>query len=125
MIPAVSSDKNNFPLDTLVFLRAMSWIIILRKNHRCYTPLRALVTALIKSLKNSCLNARNRQLLMAPLKIHFGGQTNLLAFGRCQTKAALASTKADLSSLPKNQNLLLAAQKQLLELPLKLTEFFV
>jgi len=32
MIPAVSSDKNNFPLDTLVFLRVMSWIIILRET---------------------------------------------------------------------------------------------
>ncbi len=38
--------------------------------------------------------------------------------GLRQTKAALASTKADLSSLPEYKNLLLAAQKQLLELPL-------
>ncbi len=53
-----------------------------------------------------------------PLKIHFGKQANLSASGRRQTNAALASTKAGLSSLPENQNLLLVAQKQLLELPL-------
>ena len=53
-----------------------------------------------------------------PLKIHFGGQANLFAAGLCQTKVTLASTKADLSSLPDGKNLLLAAQKQLLELPL-------
>jgi hypothetical protein len=66
--------------------------------------------------------SRRVLLLRAPLKIHFGGQTNLSASGRRQTKAALASTKADLSSLPENQNLLLAAQKQLLELPLNFGE---
>ena len=53
-----------------------------------------------------------------PLKNHFGGQANLFGFGRCQAKAFLASTKADLPSLPKTKNLLLAAKKQLLELPL-------
>jgi hypothetical protein len=53
-----------------------------------------------------------------PLKIHFGGQANLFGSGRRQTKAALASTKAHLSSLPETKNPLLVAQKQLLELPL-------
>jgi hypothetical protein len=53
-----------------------------------------------------------------PLKIHFGGQANLFDFGRRQAKATLASTKADLPSLPKTKNLHLTAQKQLLELPL-------
>jgi hypothetical protein len=56
--------------------------------------------------------------LREPLKIHFGGQANLLASGQCQEEADLASTKPDLPSLPEAQNLLLAAQKQLLELPL-------
>jgi hypothetical protein len=51
-------------------------------------------------------------------KIHFGGQANFFDFGPRQTKVALASAKADLSSLPKCKNLLLAAQKQLLEPPL-------
>jgi len=58
--------------------------------------------------------------LRAPLKIHFGGQANLFDSGRRQAKAALASTKADLPSLPECKNLLLAPQKQLLELPLSL-----
>jgi hypothetical protein len=53
----------------------------------------------------------------APLKLHFVRQANLFDSGRRQTKAALASTKADLPSLPEYKNLLLAAQKQLLELP--------
>jgi hypothetical protein len=57
--------------------------------------------------------------LRAPLKIHFGGQANLFDSGQRQAKAALASTKADLPSLPECKNLHLAAQKQLLELPLK------
>jgi hypothetical protein len=52
-----------------------------------------------------------------PLKIHFGEQANLFDSGRRQRKAALASTKADFSSLPETKNLLLIAQKQLLELP--------
>ena len=52
-----------------------------------------------------------------PLKIHFGGQANLFDSGRRQEKAALASAKADFPSLPEYKNLLLAAQKQLLELP--------
>jgi hypothetical protein len=43
---------------------------------------------------------------------------NLFDPGRRQAKAALASTKADLPFLPEYKNLLLAAQKQLLELPL-------
>jgi hypothetical protein len=57
-------------------------------------------------------------ILREPLKIHFGGQANLFDSGRRQAKAALASTKADLPSLPEVKKLLLAAQKQLLELPL-------
>ncbi|MHC4638697.1 MAG: hypothetical protein ACYTBV_14545 [Planctomycetota bacterium] len=57
-------------------------------------------------------------MLREPLKIHFGGQANLFDSGRRQAKAALASTKADLPFLPEVKNLLLAAQKQLLELPL-------
>jgi hypothetical protein len=56
--------------------------------------------------------------LRAPLKIHFGGQANLLNSGRRQVKAALASTKAHLPSLSEIKNLQLAAQKQLLETPL-------
>ena len=60
-------------------------------------------------------------MLRAPLKIHFGGQANLFDSGRRQAKAALASTKADLPSLPEYKNFLPAAQKQLLELPLNLT----
>jgi hypothetical protein len=56
--------------------------------------------------------------LRAPLTIHFGEQANLFDSGRRQAKAALASTKADLPSLPEYKNLLLAAQKQLLEPPL-------
>ena len=59
-----------------------------------------------------------KQVLREPLKIHFGGQINLFDSGRRQAKATLASTKADLLSLPEYKNLLLAAQKQLLELPL-------
>jgi hypothetical protein len=54
-----------------------------------------------------------------PLIIHFGGQANLFVAGLRQTKAALSTDKADLSSLPASKNLLPAAQKQLLELPLK------
>jgi hypothetical protein len=53
--------------------------------------------------------------LRPPLIIHFGGQVNLFEFGRRQTKAALSSNKADLSSLPEDKNLHLAAQKQLVE----------
>ena len=52
--------------------------------------------------------------LRAPLKIHFGGQANLFDPGLRQAKSALASTKADLPSLPETQNRRLAAQKQLL-----------
>jgi len=54
----------------------------------------------------------------APLKIHFGGQANLFDSGRRQEKSALASAKADFPSLPEYKNLLLTAQKQLLEKPL-------
>ena len=61
--------------------------------------------------------------LRVPLTIHFGGQANLFAFGRRQTKAALASTKAHLSSLSEVKILLLAAQKQLLEPPLSIKNF--
>jgi hypothetical protein len=53
----------------------------------------------------------------APLTIHFGGQANLFDSGLRHEKAALASTKADFPSLPEYKNILLAAQKQLLELP--------
>jgi hypothetical protein len=44
-------------------------------------------------------------------------QASLFDSGRRQEEAALASTKADLPSLPEYKNLLLAAQKQLIELP--------
>ena len=54
----------------------------------------------------------------APLKIHFGEQANLFDSGLRQEKTAQASTKADFPSLPECKNLLLVAQKQLLELPL-------
>jgi hypothetical protein len=57
-------------------------------------------------------------LLREPLKIHIGDQANLFDSGLHQTKATLASTKADLPSLPEIKNFLLVAQKQLLELPL-------
>jgi hypothetical protein len=53
-----------------------------------------------------------------PLRTHFGVQANLFDSGQRQEKAALASTKADLPSLPECKNLLLVAQKQLSELPL-------
>ena len=56
--------------------------------------------------------------LREPLKIHFGEQANLFDSGRRQKKAALVSAKADFPSLPEYKNILLAAQKQLLELPL-------
>ena len=52
-----------------------------------------------------------------PLKIHFGGQAKLFDSGRRQEKAALASAKADFPSLPEAENLLLSAQKQLIEPP--------
>ena len=52
-----------------------------------------------------------------PLLIQFGVQANLFDSGRRQEKTALASTKADFPSLPEYKNPLLAAQKQLLELP--------
>jgi len=52
-----------------------------------------------------------------PLKIHFGGQTNLFDSGRRQKKVALATAKPRFSSLPEYKNILLAAQKQLLEPP--------
>jgi hypothetical protein len=67
--------------------------------------------------KNRELRIENPMFYRAPLRIHFGGQTNLLDSGRRQEKAALASAKADFPSLPEYKNLLLAAQKQLLELP--------
>ena len=54
-----------------------------------------------------------------PLKIHFGGQANLFDSGQRQGKAALASAKADFPSLPEYKNILLTAQKQLLELPFR------
>jgi hypothetical protein len=56
--------------------------------------------------------------LRAPLIIHIGGQANLFDSGPRQEKTALVSTKADFPSLPKYKNLLLVAQKQLIELPL-------
>ncbi|MCF7955316.1 MAG: hypothetical protein K9M75_05905 [Phycisphaerae bacterium] len=57
-------------------------------------------------------------IIREPLKIHFGGQANLFDSGRRQKKQALASAKPDFSSLPEVENLLLAAQKQLLEPPI-------
>ena len=60
------------------------------------------------------------KILRAPLKIHFGGQTNLFDSGQRQEKAALASAKAHFPSLPEYKNFLRAAQKQLLELPLNI-----
>ena len=59
----------------------------------------------------------NFQGLRVPLKIQFGVQANLFDSGRRQEEAALASTKADLPSLPECKNLLLVAQKQLIERP--------
>jgi hypothetical protein len=56
-------------------------------------------------------------LFRAPLQIHIGGQANLFDSGLRQEKATLVSTKADSPSLPECKNLLLVAQKQLLELP--------
>jgi hypothetical protein len=56
-----------------------------------------------------------------PLIIHFGGQANPFDSGRRQKKQSLASTKPDFSSLPEVKNLLLAAQKQLIELPINIT----
>jgi hypothetical protein len=56
-----------------------------------------------------------------PLTIHFEGQANLFDSGRRQAKAALASTKADSPFLPEIKKLLLAAQKQLSELPFRFT----
>jgi hypothetical protein len=53
----------------------------------------------------------------APLRIQFGVQANLFDSGLRQEKATLASTKADSPSLPECKNLLLVAQKQLIELP--------
>jgi hypothetical protein len=73
------------------------------------------------------MDCEANSILREPLKIHFGGQASFFVSGRRQTntlqgdKNALASTKADLSSLPESKNLLLAAQKQLLELPLTFT----
>ena len=57
----------------------------------------------------------------APLKIHFGEQAKLFDSGRRQEKATLASAKADFPSLPEAENLLLSAQKQLLEPPFSFT----
>ena len=61
-------------------------------------------------------------MLKIPLKIHFGGRANLFVAGLRQTKATLSIDKADLSSLGGSKNLLLAAQKQLLELPFTFTK---
>ncbi len=58
--------------------------------------------------------------MRAPLIIQFGVQANLLDSGRRQEEAALASTRADLPSLPECKNLLLVTQKQSIELPLNL-----
>ncbi|MCK5173452.1 MAG: hypothetical protein KAR47_08675, partial [Planctomycetes bacterium] len=46
--------------------------------------------------------------LREPLKIHFGAQANLFDSGQHQAKAALATAKADLPSLPKYIIILLA-----------------
>ena len=47
--------------------------------------------------------------LRAPLIIQFGRQANLFDSELRQAKATLASTKADLPSLPEYKNLLLSA----------------
>jgi len=57
-------------------------------------------------------------ILRVALKIHFGGQANLFVAELRHKKAALFMYKADFSALPASKNLLLAAQKQLLEIPL-------
>jgi hypothetical protein len=57
--------------------------------------------------------------LRVPLKIHFGGQTNLFVPGGVRQKQLYFQIKLDSPSLPENKNLLFAAQKQLLEPPLK------
>ncbi|MBW8001639.1 MAG: hypothetical protein FVQ80_06410 [Planctomycetes bacterium] len=44
---------------------------------------------------------------------------NLFDSGLHQEKVSLASAKADLASLPEHKNFLVVAQKQLLELPLR------
>jgi hypothetical protein len=62
-----------------------------------------------------CLGAMT---LREPLTIQFGVPANLFDSELRQGKAALASTKADSPSLSEFKNLLLSAQKQLLELPL-------
>ena len=67
---------------------------------------------------SQCTPTQAPCVLREPLKIHFGGQANLFDSGRRQKKAALASAKTLSSSLPEYKNLLLTAQKQLLELPL-------
>jgi hypothetical protein len=53
-------------------------------------------------------------------KNSFCQQVILFASGQRQPKAALSTNKANLSSLPEDENFLLAVQKQLLELPFKL-----
>ena len=62
---------------------------------------------------------KNKNRIREPLKNHFGGQANLFDSELRQEKAALATAKAHFPSLPEYKNLLLAAQKQLLELPLR------
>jgi hypothetical protein len=57
--------------------------------------------------------------LRASLRIYFGAQANLFDSGRPQEKSALASNKADFTSVPECKNLLLVVQKQLLQLSLK------
>jgi hypothetical protein len=64
-----------------------------------------------------CRGAIPMIIIMGSLKIHFGGQTNLFGSDRRQEKLALATIKADFPSLSEFKNFLLAAQKQLLELP--------
>ena len=64
------------------------------------------------------MQLKSSNTLREPLKIHFGGQANLFDSGRHQEKTALALAKADFPSLPEYKNILLAAQKQLLEPPL-------
>jgi hypothetical protein len=71
-----------------------------------------------KASNNSCSSLNQWLDSREPLKIHFGEQANLFDSDRRQEKAALASAKADFPSLSEYKNLLLAAQKQLLELPL-------
>ena len=68
---------------------------------------------IVSVYKGSGFAKKSQQYLRIPLKIHFGGRANLFVASLRQTKAALSTDKADLSSLSASKNLLLAVQKQL------------